>query len=35
MQEYFAADALLWRLSAGEELAGLWRAPSKMSEMPR
>lgn len=34
MQEYFAADALLRRLSGGEDLASFWRAPSKISEMP-
>jgi formylglycine-generating enzyme required for sulfatase activity len=34
LQEYFAAGELLWRLRQGEELARLWRVPSRAREMP-
>ncbi len=34
LQEYFAAGEMLWRLRLGEGLAGLWRAPSRVDEMP-
>ncbi|MCB9138041.1 MAG: SUMF1/EgtB/PvdO family nonheme iron enzyme [Caldilineaceae bacterium] len=34
MQEYFAAEALLRRLVAGEDLRALWRVPARADEMP-
>ncbi len=34
LQEYFAAEALLRRLAAGQDLAELWRVPSGADEMP-
>ena len=35
LQEYFAANELLWRLHHdGEDLSALWRVPSRVSEMP-
>lgn len=33
-QEYFAAGELLWRLREGGDLAGLWRVPGRVGEMP-
>ena len=34
MQEYFAAEALLRRLAAGEDLSAKWRVKSSVAEMP-
>jgi formylglycine-generating enzyme required for sulfatase activity len=34
MQEYFAAEALLRRWAAGEDLSALWKVASSVAEMP-
>lgn len=34
LQEYFAAEEMLRRAIAGEDLSGLWRVPSAVAEMP-
>ncbi|RLT43615.1 MAG: NACHT domain-containing protein [Chloroflexi bacterium] len=34
LQEYFAAEEMLRRKRAGEELTRLWRVPSRVEEMP-